>query len=461
MSARILVVDDNPLNVKLLAAKLAHDYYVVSTAANGVEALAKIDSEKPDIVLLDVMMPELDGFDTCRQIKANPVSAHIPVVMVTALSDVADRVKGLEAGADDFLTKPINDLALMARVRSLLRLKMIMDEWRLRESTFNQLVRSPTEERDAVAGGHAVLLEDQAGDREMITTTLGRLAVRVTFAATVAEATNFAQQPDCDLVLASVDLKDGDGLQICPQLRTREATRQLPILLLANENEIPRVAKGLDLGANDYLLRPLDANELIARVRTQLRQKRHYQRLQQNYERSMSLALVDPLTGAFNRRYLDAHMPKLLARGQLANKPLAVLMVDIDHFKQVNDTHGHAVGDYVLKEVVNRITMGLRPSDLIARIGGEEFAVIMPETDLPAAMHIAERLRKRIGETPIEGAERGPPFTITVSVGAAFTAPEAKEAPEALFRRADVALYEAKNAGRDRVVSEKEGAGHG
>src|SRR5467141_397172 len=146
MLARILVVDDNEVNVELLVVMLASEHYVVSTAFDGFEALAKIAAEKPDIVLLDVMMPDLDGFETCRRIKANPAIAHIPVVMVTALSDVADRVKGLEAGADDFLTKPINDVALMARVRSLLRLKMIRNEWRLREATYNQLVGSPEDD---------------------------------------------------------------------------------------------------------------------------------------------------------------------------------------------------------------------------------------------------------------------------------------------------------------------------
>ncbi len=139
MSARILIVDDTPLNVKLLAAKLAHDYYVISTAENGVQALEKVAKEKPDLILLDVMMPEMDGFETCRRLKANPATAYIPVVIITALSDVADRVRGLAAGADDFLGKPINDLALMARIRSLLRTKILMDEWRLREATAEQL----------------------------------------------------------------------------------------------------------------------------------------------------------------------------------------------------------------------------------------------------------------------------------------------------------------------------------
>ena len=354
MPARILVVDDDPLNVELLTIKLEREYYVVTTAADGFEALAKIEAEQPDILLLDVMMPALDGFDTCRRIRADPVMAHIPVVMVTALSGVADRVKGLEAGADDFLTKPINDLALMARIGSLLRLKIIRDEWQLREATYNQFVGNPDDDAiPDVTGGHAVVLEDRAADRWLISNTLACLGARVTFAETLADAVTLAQQDDCDLVFASLNLKNEDGLRICPLLRTREATRRLPILLLANEADITRVAKGLsDLGANDYLLRPLDPNELLARIRTQLRWIRHYRRMRANHERSIAALLVDPLTGAFNLRYLEAHVPRLFARCRSARKPLAVLMIDIDRLKQINDMHLHAGGDHALKEFV-------------------------------------------------------------------------------------------------------------
>jgi two-component system cell cycle response regulator len=457
MSARILVVDDNPLNVKLLAAKLANEYYIVSSAATGTEALDKVMREKPDIVLLDVMMPEIDGFETCRRIKTDPATAHIPVVMVTALSDVADRVKGLEAGADDFLTKPINDLALMARVRSLLRLKMIMDEWRLRETTSSQFLQPMESETEipATRGGHVVLLEDNGLQRELIVRTLSKIEARVTLAATVAEATTLAQEGNCDLAIASLDLATEDGLQICPQLRTHETTRQMPILLIANETETPRVAKGLDLGANDYLLRPIDSNELLARTRTQLKQRRHYVRMRSNYEQNMSLALVDPLTGAFNRRYLEAHAPKLLARCRMVSKPLAIGMIDLDYFKQVNDRYGHAAGDTVLKEIVNRITQGLRPFDLVARMGGEEFVIIMPETGIGAATAIGERLRERIGQMPIAWSEKAAPLPVTVSIGIAIGQPDENVTVDAIIARADRALYEAKKAGRNCVMLDK------
>jgi two-component system, cell cycle response regulator len=458
MTARILVVDDNPLNVKLLAAKLAHDYYVVTTADNGQTALEKAKTDKPDLILLDVMMPEMDGFQACQKIRDDPAIAHIPIIMVTALSDVADRVRGLKAGADDFLTKPINDIALMARVRSLLRLKMIMDEWRLREATSREfLTPVPAEEplSTSLNSSGVLLLEDNFGDQLFIKKTLESMAVKVTTTQTVADTTAEAQQGKYDLVFASVDLKNEDGLYICPQLRTQESTRQIPILLIANDSEISRVAKGLDLGANDYLMRPLDMHELLARTRTQLRHKRHYERLRKNYENSLALSLVDPMTGAFNRRYLEAHLPKMMARSESHLKPLAALMIDVDHFKQFNDSYGHDQGDIVLKAVARTIMNSLRPSDLVVRMGGEEFAAIMPETDLAVALRIGERLRERVAAMDMPSHDPDKPLNVTISIGGAWIKEvDTDVTVDSLLKRADAALYQAKNTGRNRVIGD-------
>lgn len=289
MSARILVVDDNLPNLRLLADWLASESYVVSTAVDGFEALEKIAAERPDIVLLDVVMPELNGFEACRRIKADPAIAHTPVIMVTALSDVDDLVRGFEAGADDFITKPVNGLALMARVR------------------------------------------------------------------------------------------------------------------------------------------------------LQLRRKRDYTHI-------LEQSRTDRLTGAFNLHYLEAHVPRLTARCHAARKSLTVLMIDVDNLKQVNDAHGHALGDRVLKEIVSRTTSALRPSDLVVRRGGDEFVVAMPETDLNAALRIAERLRGRVADAPIEH------IAITVSIGAAASRLSEEEELDAMLQRADAALYEAKKAGGNRVI---------
>ncbi len=455
MTARILVVDDTPLNRKLLQAKLSHEYYFAITAENGEEALQKIESDKPDLILLDIMMPGMDGFEICKRVKENPATASIPVIIVTALSDVADRVRGLEAGADDFLTKPINDIALMARIRSLLRLKVITDELQLRERTTLQFAAGiPMEPANLneITGCRILLIEDDLADQNFIRETLMKLSATVDVSENIGDASSMARTGYYDVVMASLNLKSEDGLQICPQLRTNTTTRQVPILLVANDTDMDRIVRGLDLGVNDYLLRPLDANELIARTRTQIKRKRQYDQLRKNLESSLALALADPLTGVFNRRYIEAHVPRMLARADIVVKPLSVLLLDIDHFKEVNDTHGHAVGDTTVRSVVDQLTNSLRPSDFVARYGGDEFVVVMPETPLVMAHMIAERLRNKIADRPV-AFDQGKTLSVTVSIGCACMEIGENLMFDDIIKQADKALYRAKAKGRNNVVS--------
>jgi two-component system cell cycle response regulator len=227
--------------------------------------------------------------------------------------------------------------------------------------------------------------------------------------------------------------------------------RQLPILLIAEESDLHRLAKGLDLGANDYLIRPVDRNELLARTGTQIRRKRLQDRLQENYQRSLSLALTDELTRLYNRRYLLAHLDELIDRVNNDHINAAILLFDIDHFKRVNDTYGHAAGDDVLRELATRAMNSVRSVDLVARLGGEEFVVVMPETDITIATAVAERLRSAVAREPfIVGA--GMKMTVTVSIGVT-AAGEGGDCREQLLERADDALYSAKTAGRNRVVT--------
>ncbi|WP_029014126.1 PleD family two-component system response regulator [Niveispirillum irakense] len=464
MSARVLVVDDVLPNVKLLAAKLTREYFDVVTANSGPEALERVKAQQPDIILLDVMMPGMDGFEVCERIRSDPATMHIPVVMVTALSDVSDRVRGLEAGADDFLTKPVNDVALFARVRSLVRLKMMMDEWRLRESTSGQLgmlVSTDSVQTQTSEGARVLVVEDSSIDLDKIGETLSRDRDHVVAADNCAAGLELALGQEFELIIVSLTLMREDGLRLCSQLRSHEQTRQIPILLLADETDMDRVAKGLELGANDYLIKPIDRNELLARARTQVRRKRYQDRLRANYEQSLSMALTDSLTGLFNRRYLSAHLPRLLDRSGGNAKPVATLLFDIDHFKVVNDSWGHGVGDEVLKEVATRASRNLRNFDLVARLGGEEFVVIMPDTDLAQAMMVAERLRRRIGNEPFTVNAPVGNISVTISIGVAVadgspTDDGKPESGEQLLRRADTALYKAKRAGRNRVVADGE-----
>lgn len=451
MSARVLVVDDILPNVKLLEAKLAGEYYDVLTATSGKEALEKVERDAPDIVLLDVMMPEMDGFEVCRQIKANPAVAHIPVVMVTALTDSADRIKGLEAGADDFLSKPLNDTALMARVRSLVRLKMTIDEWKVRENTANQLgvvEGSANAMSEPVENARILVIEDQSYDAEKFTAGLKEDNDIVIVVETGVEALAKIKEADYDLLAVSLNLQNEDGLRLCSHLRSSDRTRSVPILMIAGEDDMSRVAQGLEMGAHDYIHRPVDQNELLARVRTQVRRKRFQERLRSTYEISLSMALTDSLTGLYNRRYFETHFQKLLQKSEESKKSMGVLLMDIDHFKNFNDTYGHNIGDEVLKIFAQRVKDSLRSFDLVARLGGEEFVVLLPDVSPETAYFIAERLRRLIGDAPFACAVPEGKVTVTTSIGGTMVQGNGQRMEDVL-EQADKALYLAKEAGRN------------
>jgi len=454
MTARVLVVDDILANVKLLEARLTAEYFEVVTAYSGVEALGKMEASDPDIVLLDVMMPGMDGFEVCRRIKANPRTAHIPVVMVTALDQPSDRVAGLEAGADDFLTKPVDDAALFARVRSLVRLKMMTDELRMRETTGQGmgLLDAAATFSEAGVTGRILMIEDRSDSAAWFTGALKK-ENDVACVDTFEEALVRVRGGDFDLIIVSLGMRGFDGLRLCSQLRSLPEGRHVPILVVVSDGDKKKLHQALEMGVNDYLTRPVDTNELVARVRTQLRKKRYADRLRHNVQLSLEMAITDQLTGLHNRRYMARHLDNLVAHAHRTSKQLSFVIMDIDFFKSVNDTHGHDIGDEVLREFARRITANVRGCDLACRYGGEEFVVVMPDTEVAFAYSIAERLRKSIETNPVAISREPHQLKITVSIGIAGSLGPA-DSPENLLRRADQALYAAKNTGRNRVVAD-------
>ena len=457
MTARVLIVDDILPNVKLLEAKLSGEYFEVITALSGPEGIQKAETQSPDIILLDVMMPGMDGFEACQLLKSNPLTAHIPIVMVTALTDATDRVRGLESGADDFLSKPVNDVALMARVRSLVRLKMTIDEWRVRENTASQfglIGKQSIILNESYEKAKVLVIEDKVFESEKFVETLKRDDDVVTPVRSGEQGIALAQQNNFDIITVSLNLTAEDGLRLCSHLRSNERTRGVPVLIIGEETDMKRVAIGLEIGAYDYILRPIDRNELLARVRTQVRRKRYQDRLRANYEVSLSLALTDTLTGLYNRRYLMVHLEKLLKKNADAKKALCVLMIDLDHFKQINDTHGHGVGDETLKIFSERVLQRLRSFDLVARLGGEEFIVVLPDINMDMAIQVAERLRKGICSEPFKVGTPSAPLDINVSISVGAMLIDIGQVditPEQVLKRVDEEVYKAKGAGRNCV----------
>ncbi|MBY5459474.1 PleD family two-component system response regulator [Rhizobium leguminosarum] len=454
MTARILVVDDIPANVKLLEARLLAEYFDVMTAADGYTALAICERNQVDLILLDIMMPGIDGFEVCERLKASQKTAHIPVVMVTALDQPTDRVRGLKAGADDFLTKPVNDLQLISRVKSLLRLKTLSDELRIRADTahtmgIDDLTRAGEGRADETA--QVLLVDGRANSQERIIKALKPVAD--VLALSDPQAALFeAAESAFDLVIVNANFDDYDPLRLCSQLRSLERTRFLPILIITEQGADDMVVRALDLGVNDYIIRPVDPNELVARSLTQIRRKRYNDRLRASVKQTIELAVTDPLTGLYNRRYLDNHLNVLFNRSMARGRPLSVLITDIDRFKHVNDTYGHDGGDEVLREFANRVRSTIRGADLACRYGGEEFVVVMPDTSPEIAAAVAERLRAAIENAPFMLKHAGEALNVTASFGIASRIAQVLT-PDQLMKQADLALYEAKNTGRNRVVA--------
>lgn len=454
MSGRILIVDDVATNRVILRAKLAAAYYDVIQAENGADAIAQAERGQPDLILLDVLMPDMTGYEVCRRLKADPETAHIPVIMVTSLFAASDRLEGLECGADDFLSKPINDLALFARVRNLMRAKFMLDELSLRDRTTSDLGLAAAAKQTGDAPPSRVMLvppDQRTGrDWERSINQHSRMQCRIVTTQEDVIAASADDLPDVYVIHTKLGSYT-DGLRLVSHLRSRPKTRHVGIVLVVPEADQVQAAKGLDLGASDYIFDPVDGLELTARLNSQIRRKQISDRLRSNVTDTLRLAVQDPLTGLYNRRYAEQHMEKIAERARETGKGFAVMVLDIDNFKRVNDSFGHAAGDQVLKEFARRIQENLRGVDLVSRLGGEEFLIAMPDTTEDQARSASERLRRVIGESAfcVDGVSGG--LTITASVGVTLGNPDCVDIDH-LIRQADTALYTSKAEGRNMVT---------
>jgi two-component system cell cycle response regulator len=369
--------------------------------------------------------------------------------MVTALGEPAERLHGLESGADDFLTKPVEYETLLARVRSLVRLKRLLDEWRARGETARAL--GLTDEHLAVpsvAGARALVVDDWDLSAQTIQEALSRDGIVAGRARSGAEATSLSAAIPFDLIVLSLSLIEEDPLKLASLLRAADATHEIPMLVIAEPEERERILRGFDLGANDWLVLPVDENELRARARNQIRRKFYQDRLRADLGTALEMALIDPLTGLYNQRYLMRHLRGLLEGGK--TREIGVLMIDVDHFKQVNDEYGHAAGDKALRAIADTLRVTTRVFDSLARYGGEEFVVVMPGSGVDDASQAAERIRAAVEAMQFQ-LDAGVSYRLTVSVGVACR-DAMPVTPEALLHMADDALYTAKRGGRNRIA---------
>jgi two-component system cell cycle response regulator len=455
MPGRILVVDDVATNRVVARAKLNANYYDVIEAENGEQAIELAEREQPDLILLDILMPGIDGFETCERLKADRATMHIPIIMLTALDGKEDRLRGLDVGADDFLSKPYQDMALFTRASSLIRMKQMIDELRLRCETSREL---GLEETGCVDSGlnfadSSVLLVSASDKR--VCGAVAQIRKRLACAIEIADGETSARallgSNRFDACVIGHELADGDPMRLASHLRSRPETRQTAIMMVFREDDLSKAHLAMEMGVSDYLTYPPDFAELTARLKVQLRRKHYSDRLRSSMHDTLVMAVTDPLTGLYNRRYANNHLESLIASHHpVGGRDLAAMALDLDRFKSVNDRFGHSAGDEVLREFARRLRENVRGVDLVSRIGGEEFLVVMPDILPDDAARVAERVREAVEKNgfALTGVPR--PLKVTVSIGLALHRPG--EGPGALIDRADDALYASKNKGRNMVT---------
>ncbi|MEH7829017.1 diguanylate cyclase [Gemmobacter denitrificans] len=455
MVGKILIVDDVATNRIVFKVKLGAACYQPLMASDGKSCLRLARETLPDLILLDLVLPDLSGIDVLRSLRADPLTADIPVLMFSASLDPQARLAALAAGADDFLTKPIDDTILMARLRNLLRSHEALAELGQRGATLKALGLAEAQSDFAPPGLIALVTERPELAMRLRRDLAGQLPDRVVALSreeALAEG-SLGTAPDAFVIDADLG-GEGGGMRLMSELRSRSATRHAAVVLIHAAPRSEDMAMAFDMGANDALPLGLPAGELAIRLRTHLRRKKAGDRLRHSVQDGLRLAVIDPLTGLYNRRYALPRLASIAERAEATGGSFAVMIVDLDRFKAVNDCWGHAAGDQVLIEVARRLGDNLRGSDLIARIGGEEFLVALPDASMAEARQTAERLCHAVHRQPIALPD-GSELSVTISIGLAVAQGPTIPSPERVadvVDRADQALLVAKAEGRNKVI---------
>jgi two-component system cell cycle response regulator len=453
---KILIVDDEPLNVKLLQAHLRQSKYEVLQAHSGPEALEKAVQESPDLILLDVMMPRMDGYEVTRKFKADPQSEDIPVILVTALGGLDDKLKGLEAGADEFLNKPVQKVELLARIRSLIQYKQLREQFTTRneaETLFKDPLGTWALWEKPQAPQRILIVEDDPNDVKLLQRFLEEMALEVEVAASGEEALRRLEGKDIDLILLDILLPGVDGFEICRRLKMGDQTRKIQVLIVTCLWDLESKARIFEVGADDLLIKPINRHELKIRVTTLLKKKTCLDKLHNISEITFNERITDQVTGLYNRAYLRHFLSFEVKRSLRQKYPLTLLMCAIDDFPIILNSRGPEAGARILREVGHLLRVNFREVDLPVHCGEEVFSVVLPYTDGGRALKGAERMRKAIENHFFLEDPLRPPLRINLSMGIAFySSPEL--GVDEFIQRAEEALYQAKKEGKPFLLPE-------
>jgi two-component system, cell cycle response regulator len=451
LTSRILLLGQDG-GSDTFVATLENAYFNVTQLADSDGVLQALRRENPDLLVVDGKQ-ENRAVAVLHGLSNEISQRHAPCLLVCDAGQQALRSRAVELGVDDILIRGSADAEIFSRIRSLNRLRMAREELRNREATEMLLGQTQLNRRDPVISDTRIFLVAESEDEQL---ALAQLMPEWA-PPQLASGTDIGERAVsamCDLIIVDLAADRFDPLRVIANLRTARSTRHLPLLALTQSGKPDIARRALELGADDVLATPMDPAETTTRLRTLVRRKRLADRLRDNLHLSIRLATTDPLTGLYNRHYVLCHLSTLMQRANQTRRPLSVALIDVDHFKSINDTWGHSAGDTVLRHIGERLALNVRGVDLAGRYGGEEFIVVMPDTDAEAAQMIAGRLCSVIAEHkfPCRAAEEDIPISLTVSIGLACLSAQDDAAGRQIIDRADAALYRAKREGRNRVI---------
>lgn len=463
MSGRILIIDTVATNRIVLKVKMLSAQFAVDACSSRIEAEAIIATNRPDLILINLSDPVEDRHEFCKMLKDDPDTASMAIIAVGVADTSKARLAALDIGADDVLPRPMNDTLLLARIRSLLRARSASQELLLRDGTSRAL---GFQEASSVfeTAAHVAILSSQGLQAAVLMRSLKeglRRPVRLFDPAQVLKQTGMTPAPDLFVIDATeAATRQAALFGLVSDLRSRTETRHATQLILVPSGQPELAAMFLDLGADDVVAQGTTDDEIALRAKALIRRKLLHDRLRDMVRSGLHAAITDPLTGLYNRRYVEPHLARLAEQSRQSGTELAVMMLDIDHFKSINDTYGHAAGDKVLVQLADRLRENLRAIDMVARIGGEEFLVAMPRTTTAQARGAANRLRRLVNCRPFDLGPGHPSLRVTVSVGVAVSGQSGLEQNQlvAMCDMADAALYAAKSAGRDQVAMSRSAA---
>lgn len=459
MSGRILIIDQVVTNRIVLKVRLSAAHYDVLDAANAAEGLEIARTTHPDLVIVPARLDDMDAPTFCKTLLGTGETRDTPVLVLSDTNSDADRLACLHAGAQDVLPRRGPEHQFLAHIRRMLRASATDYELRLRETT-NRALGFAEDSLSFETRANAVVVLDEEVKRPDWCTPLSRsTAISAQFFARSSGNWGNIIKSSPDVLVVPLNSTSPKDLSIITELRSTPSTRTLPIVAILERSNAAQISMALDLGADDLAYHDSPAREISLRIQRQAKRKHVAERLRARVKDGLRAAVTDPLTGLFNRRYAMPHLDQIATTAQSTGKPYALMMLDLDRFKEVNDTYGHPAGDAVLVEVAKRLQENLRAVDLIARMGGEEFMIVMPSASLYQAKAAANRLRKVICATPISVAGGSLNISASISIGLAMGGGDGRLGDtEHVLQLADNAMIQAKTDGRNLVMISRSAA---